>query len=447
MQTDETQHTTESGVARGPEGLELMRTKLGVVPNLGNLLTILTGLASWQNLFAYNELSEQILVMRQIPGQRGNPNLHRPRPIRDDDISQVIVWLNRSVKMFRVAKGDVADAIRLAARENVISPIKHYLHDLERMPEEMARTYLKAVAKSHFGMRCDGVSAQAQEFAILAIRKFLISAVARALRPGCKVDHILILESRQGANKSSGSRALFGDEYFGDNLPPPHSKDASDYIRGLWGIELAELSNVSKAEVEHVKAFVTRTEERFRPAYGRNEIVYARRCVFIGTTNRSDYLRDETGNRRFWPVKVDKLDVKLITQDRDKIWGAAVSLYEASEPWWLTHEETKLAETEQAQRTAIDAWYEEIAVWLDGNKKQETCIKEVAKECFLLMEAKDLTQPVNNRIRSGLAYSGFESCSRRFTSGAYKGLTIFARKQTTAEPDDDPPWDDFEVPF
>jgi predicted P-loop ATPase len=447
MQTDKTQHAMESCVAHSLESLELIRTKLGVVPNLANLVTILTSLSDWQNLFAYNELSEQILVMRQIPGQRGNPNLHRPRPIRDDDISQVIVWLNRSVKMFRVAKGDVADAVRLAARENVISPIKHYLQDLERIPAEKAHSYLQEVARSHFGIRCNGVSSQAQDFAVLAIRKFLISAVARALRPGCKVDHILIWEGGQGVRKSSGTRALFGDAYFGDNLPPPHSKDASDYIRGLWGIELAELSNVSKAEVEHVKAFVTRTEERFRPAYGHNPIVYLRRCVFIGTTNRSDYLRDETGNRRFWPVKIDKMDVKRITDDRDKIWGAAVSLFEAGEQWWLTQEETKLAETEQAQRTAIDAWYEDIGVWLDGNKKQETCIKEVAKECFLLTEAKDLTAPVNNRIRSGLAYSGFESSNRRFSSGTYKGLTIFVRKLTTADSFDDSRWDPFDAPF
>ena len=85
-------------------------------------------------------------------------------------------------------------------------------------------------------------------------------------------------------------------------------------MRGKWIIELAELSSVSKTEVEHVKAFITRTEEKFRPAYGRNEIAYQRRCVFIGTTNRTDYLRDETGNRRFWPIKLETVDVDAIRE-------------------------------------------------------------------------------------------------------------------------------------
>ena len=146
MQTDKTQHAMESCVAHSLESLELIRTKLGVVPNLANLVTILTSLSDWQNLFAYNELSEQILVMRQIPGQRGNPNLHRNRPIRDDDITRVIVWLNRSAKMFRVAKGDVADAVLLASRENVISPIRHYFEGLERIPVNKAQNYLQEVA-------------------------------------------------------------------------------------------------------------------------------------------------------------------------------------------------------------------------------------------------------------------------------------------------------------
>ena len=426
--------------------LQLIENKSGIVPNLANLLTLLTEHVEWTQLFAFNEVSEQVLVMRQVPGQRGNPLLHRPRPLRDDDISRVIVWMNRNMNLFRLTKGDVADAIQLAAREHVISPVRHYLLNLERVPQDDATAYLGQVAVIHFGAQSDGASMDRIAFAKLAIRKFLISAVARALRPGCKADHILILESQQGANKSSGARALFGDAFFGDNLPPPHSKDASDYIRGLWGIELAELSNVSRAEVEHVKAFVTRTEERFRPAYGRNEIVYPRRCVFIGTTNRSDYLRDETGNRRFWPVKIDRLDVGRISEDRDKIWGAALSLFEAGEQWWLSAEEAKLAEREQTQRTALDAWFEEIAAWLQSRSNDEVCIKEVAKECFTL-EAKDISTQVNNRIRSGLIFAGFESSSRRISSGNYKGLTVFVRRKLRVSPNEDAIFDPFEKPF
>lgn len=416
----------QTWVVTGTDHLKLARNKAGVVPSLDNLLTVFTRLECFVHTFAFNELTEQVMILRQLPQQRGNPSLFQPRPLRDDDISRVIVWLNRNLKIYRISKGDVADAITLAARENTISPVKHYLEQLERPTAEDANGFLAKVAFSHFGVRTDGSSSQSSDFAALALKKFLVSAVARALRPGCKVDHIPILESKQGAQKSTGIKALFGEAFFGDNLPPPHSKDASDYVRGLWGIELAELSNVTKAEVEHVKAFVTRTEERFRPAYGRNAIIYPRRCVFIGTTNRTDYLRDETGNRRFWPIKIHKLDVDQITADRDKIWAAALALYEDGEKWWLTAEETKLAEQEQALRTTVDVWHETIAQWLDEHKYNETCIKEVAVNC-LSLDTAGLTPPIINRIRGGLFYAGFESSSKRLTSGPHKGTTAFVR--------------------
>ncbi len=99
-------------------------------------------------------------------------------------------------------------------------------------------------------------------------------------------------------------------------------------MRAKWISELAELSSVSKIEIKHVKAYITRTEAKFRPAYGRIKVTYQRRCAFIGTTNRTDYLRDETGNRRFWLIKLDTVDLAATERDRDQIWAAAKALYE-----------------------------------------------------------------------------------------------------------------------
>ena len=99
-------------------------------------------------------------------------------------------------------------------------------------------------------------------------------------------------------------------------------------MRAKWISELAELSSVSKIEIKHVKAYITRTEAKFRPAYGRIKGTYQRRCAFIGTTNRTDYLRDETGNRRFWLIKLDTVDLAATERDRDQIWAAAKALYE-----------------------------------------------------------------------------------------------------------------------
>ena len=247
--------------------------------------------------------------------------------------------------------------------------------------------------------------------------------------PACKADHVLILEGAQGAGKSTAIRILCGDAYFGDSLPKLDSKDAADYVRGKWIIELAELSSVSKTEVEHVKAFITRTEEKFRPAYGRNEISYQRRCVFIGTTNRTDYLRDETGNRRFWPIKLETVDIKAIERDRDKIWAAAKALYEAGEQWWLTDAEALLAEAQQERRTAVDPLYDEVAEWLSSTKKMETCMREIMQQVAFVDEATSaaaMTPLMQHRIRGALNAAGFESTGRKFSAGDYKGMTKFA---------------------
>ena len=134
-------------------------------------------------------------------------------------------------------------------------------------------------------------------------------AVARAIKAGCKADIVIVFEGAQGIGKSTGLRALFGADWFKDSMPPMGSKDASNYIVGAWCIELAEMAFQKKAEIEQQKAFISKQEEKYRPAYGRNEIVYPRRCVFAATTNRDDWAVDETGNRRFLPVKTIKVDV------------------------------------------------------------------------------------------------------------------------------------------
>ena len=194
---------------------------------------------------------------------------------------------------------------------------------------------------------------------------WLISAVARIFRPGVKADHMLVLEGPQGARKSTALKILAGEDWFTDELPDLGSKDAAMHMQGVWIIEIAELDAIGKAEVSRIKAFLTRTTDRFRPPYGRYTIEVPRQCVFAGTVNPDTYLRDETGNRRFWPVRCGTIDIDALARDRDQLWAEAVARFRAGAIWWLdTPELIAAATAEQEKRYQADAWDDLIANWI-----------------------------------------------------------------------------------
>ena len=202
------------------------------------------------------------------------------------------------------------------------------------------------------------------------------------------------------------------------------SKDASDYLRGKWVIEMAELSNINKSEVEVVKAFISRTEERFRPAYARAEITYPRQCVFAGSTNKTDYLRDETGNRRFWPVRVsDKCDLKGIRAAREQIWAEALAAFRAGEEWWLSEDVIETAKEQQEMRVAQDAWTSAVLDFCTG--KDKVSPTQIAREA-LMFEITKIDRLVTNRITAILAGAGWVRTGK-ITSGQYKDQAAYAR--------------------
>lgn len=198
--------------------------------------------------------------------------------------------------------------------------------------------------------------------------KFLIAAVRRIRSPGCQFDHMPVLEGPQGIGKSRACRALFSDQWFTDDMPHDFkNKDSPQALLGVWGVELSEVAQItsSKAEIETIKSFLSRRIDRFRPPYGRGFILQPRQGVFIGTTNRSDWLSDETGNRRFWPVLCATADPEWVAVNRDQLWAEAAAREAAGDAIWLDTEDLQQsASIEQDFRMEDDVWTPMVRTYL-----------------------------------------------------------------------------------
>lgn len=203
----------------------------------------------------------------------------------------------------------------------------------------------------------------------------LVAQVRRARQPGCKFDQIIVMESPEGHLKSTALSVLAGaPENFSDQtILGQGDKEQQELLRGKWVYEIADLSNIRKAEAEHVKAFASRTYDRARPAYGKATIESPRRCVIWATTNNSEYLKSQTGNRRFWPFVVGKIDIEALKRDRDQLLAEAVVLDDIGMSIVLPAALWGAAAEEQEQRREADPWEDtlrEIKGELVGNERR-----------------------------------------------------------------------------
>jgi putative DNA primase/helicase len=178
------------------------------------------------------------------------------------------------------------------------------------------------------------------------------------------MDNVLILEGKQGEGKSTLVRVLFND-WYSESTFDIGMKDGYQHIQGVWGVELPELDSLNKAESTAAKSFFTALTDRFRPPYGRQMEEFARQCVFVGTTNQDEYLKDYSGNRRYWPVYCNKVDIQMLKDCRDQLWAEAMHLFNQGDPWWVDGEEAEIFKKHQDRRMLDDPWESLIADWLD----------------------------------------------------------------------------------
>lgn len=310
-------------------------------------------------------------------------------PIHGDFLDGLYLDLAEMFNL-EIPKYVAIDAARKVARRNAFHPVQDYLNSLEA-----GGIRLEDEDWDRLAQRCFGVE---DPLASLHLRRQLIGAVARALQPGCKVDTALVLQGPQGVFKSSFWSVL-GGEWFCDSLGElSHMKDDLQTLHSAWIHEWGEIDLVmGKKESEALKRFMSAKEDTFRVPYGRSPETFKRSSVLVGTTNRDDFVKDPTGNRRFPIIQVAQIDLEWVTAHRDEIWGSAVAAYRAGEPWWYDKEEARQV-SEHARRFAQeDALLERVEDWLEEHQ----LLSEVPSA--RLVHELDLADQDDQRLRNRLS--------------------------------------------
>ena len=365
------------------------------IPNLANAAHVLRRAPAMVGLFAYDEMLRHPMLQRAIPGGRAEP-LPQPRPLHDADVGTVQEWLQRH-ELRRLGKDVMHQAIDLVSRENGFHLVRDYLTGLTWDGTPRLLSWLHIY-----------LGAEPSDYHAGIGRMFLVAMVARIMRPGCKADYMPVFEGPQGARKSTAC-AILGGPWFSDALPDLHHADAvrlSMHLRGKWVIEIAEMSSISKAEAGALKAFLTQTEERYLPKYARAEVIEPRQCIFVGTTNKVAYLKDETGGRRFWPVRIGTIDTDALFRERDQLFAEAMHVYAADGRWWPTQDfEAKHIAPQQDARFEADAWEEAVQTFLADHRR--VTVLQVARE-GLHLDLPKIGTADQRRISAVLERMGWE---------------------------------------
>jgi predicted P-loop ATPase len=316
-------------------------SKLQVNPTTGapakttdNILIILENDPLIKGKIAFDEFANRALVLGSLPWNRRNGQ----RFWLDNDDRGIRWYLEKTYSI--CSPGKVDDALGLCAGRNTFNRVQDYLKSLEWDGVNRLDTLL-----------IEYLGARDTAYTRVVIRKSLTAAVARAMEPGCKYDYMPIIVGPQGIGKSTFVRYL-GRQWFSDSLQTFEGKEASEMIQGIWINEIGELSGFNRSETNAVKQFLSKTEDVYREPFGKRTNPYPRRCVFFGTTNDDEFLKDRTGNRRFWPVDTGvqpatKSVWQHLPEEVDQIWAEAYMRWQLGETLYLAGEAKELSEAEQ----------------------------------------------------------------------------------------------------
>lgn len=356
-----------------------------IIPNHDSAMMALRGDPDIRDVFAFDLMLRAAVMIHEI----GRIDTANNRWVTEKDVCDLLEWFQRQ-DMPGMKLETVRSALNTRAHENAFHPVIDYLMSLQWDGVDRLGSWLTIYLGAELSKYNENIG-----------RMFLVSMVARVISPGCQADHMMVLEGPQGILKSSACRVL-GGQWFSDNMPDVNDGvRASQHLRDKWLIEVSEMHAMNRAEATLLKSFISRTVERYRPSYGRMEVSEPRQCVFVGTTNMEQYLRDPTGGRRFWPVKVGvsgRIQLDLLADYRDQLFAEAVECFNAGDRWWPDQSfERELIKPEQSARYAGDIWEDRVEEYLVG--KLRVTVPQIAREKLGFVD-KELRQEHLVRISS-----------------------------------------------
>jgi predicted P-loop ATPase len=398
-------------------------------PTINNVARILENDPLLKGRFSYDEFTGRKIV-RALPWRQVT---QANNMLIDEDEQNLVKYLE---KVYDISvRTNIKDAFDTHVRSCAYHPIRDYLNAQTWDGTDRLETVL-----------IDYLGAEDTDYVRAVTSTTFVAAVARVFDPGCKFDNVLTLIGPQGIGKST-LLSKMGRQWFSDsfNFNMLHSKEAYEQINGSWIIEIGEMTGMRKADVEAAKQFISKREDTYRVAYGRNTTTFKRQCVLIGSTNNEDFLRDATGNRRFWPVRLGVQKARYsVFKDLDaamvgQLWAEAVEYYKKGHKLHLSAAMEKVANEVQAQHVEVDGragiiarylemklpedWYEKDVyarrAWLAGDELQEAGTEERKKVCCAEIWCEAL----------GGNYKEFDTAKGREISQILMGLNGWKRHE------------------
>lgn len=312
----------------------------------------------------------------------------RSGPLKDahpDSLDTALAnWLIQSEYHLNVSRAEAAANLYMVSRRRIYEPVADWLRSLKWDGTARAHRLL-----THY-FRIEGGN---RHYLETIGEKWLIGAVARALKPGCQMDTtLLIADNGEGGQGKTTFARILGGEWYG-KLDGSIDKDALLKVTGKWIIEFAEMASSKRTDREHMRAFLTDMTDRFRPPYGRIVQEFPRRAVFVATSNDDTPIQDAFGRRRYWPVRVEnELRRDELEADRAQLFAEAVVLFEQGERWWMTKEEEVVANEERGLMLEVDAFAEMVMEWIRGLEPEKrprmVNVADILRTKFSMMPAE-----------------------------------------------------------